>query len=188
METPVDVTEYEKVWSSTGGRYNGFDRYMARAACVNKYGFAIPTMEALNALLQLGPIIEVGAGSGYWAYELRKLGADIVASDLETDESTKRWKTKWTEMEKISAVEAVAKYRDRSLFMCWPSYEEDWSGLALAEYRGDRFALVAEDRLGCVGGRTLWDEIDANWEETRHIHIPQWDGIHDGLSIYRRKG
>jgi hypothetical protein len=49
---------------------------------IGAYSEAVPTTEALRALQALSPIIEVGAGRGYWARLLSELGCDIVASDL----------------------------------------------------------------------------------------------------------
>ena len=47
-------------------------------------GFAIPTREALDAILKHASsrgIVEMGAGTGYWAAMLRDHGADVVAFD-----------------------------------------------------------------------------------------------------------
>ncbi len=44
---------------------------------------AVPTPRALKALAKLGPIVEMGAGSGYWAAMLQSRGVDVVAYDLE---------------------------------------------------------------------------------------------------------
>jgi hypothetical protein len=185
------MSEYEQEWDLAGGKRRGMEGFLSRERCVKKYGFAIPTIEALRAIMYLGPVLEVGAGSGYWAYEMRKLGGDVVATEpdvLANDpEALVRWRAKWTEVEKLTALEALAKYPERVLFMCWPSYADEWSGVALEAYKGNVFALVAEDSYGCVGGENLWKEIYANWEEVQHIAIPQWEGIHDRLCIYRRK-
>ena len=44
-------------------------------------GFAVPNQAAIDIISALGPIIEVGAGTGYWAALLRHAGVDIVAFD-----------------------------------------------------------------------------------------------------------
>ena len=44
---------------------------------------AIPSAAALKALAKLGPIVEMGSGSGYWAAMLRERGVDVLAYDAE---------------------------------------------------------------------------------------------------------
>ena len=45
--------------------------------------FGIPSAAALEAIARHGPIIEVGAGTGYWAGLLQAMGVDIIAFDAE---------------------------------------------------------------------------------------------------------
>ncbi|KAG7385694.1 hypothetical protein PHYPSEUDO_001148 [Phytophthora pseudosyringae] len=47
-----------------------------------KYSWAIPDERALQILKHYGPIVEMGAGSGYWARLLQLRGVDLVAYDL----------------------------------------------------------------------------------------------------------
>src|SRR3954471_21819338 len=63
----------------------GFDAFpvLGQLGLSERYSFAIPSNEVLAALRALGPLVEVGAGAGYWARLLRDLGADVVATDLE---------------------------------------------------------------------------------------------------------
>ena len=36
------------------------------------YAWAIPSDEAIHAIAELGPLLELGAGTGYWAWLLRQ--------------------------------------------------------------------------------------------------------------------
>jgi hypothetical protein len=45
-----------------------------------KYAFGVPGNYALDCLARYGPLVEIGAGTGYWARCLRERGVDIVAS------------------------------------------------------------------------------------------------------------
>ncbi|EEY66398.1 uncharacterized protein PITG_03967 [Phytophthora infestans T30-4] len=47
-----------------------------------KYSWAIPDERALQIIKHYGPIVEMGAGSGYWARLLQLRGVDVVAYDL----------------------------------------------------------------------------------------------------------
>jgi len=48
---------------------------------IQKYAWAIPDERALKICSEFGPIIEVGAGKGYWAWLLKQRGVDIIAFD-----------------------------------------------------------------------------------------------------------
>src|SRR5687768_14809752 len=56
-------------------------RFVLRQRLFERYAHAIPTTQALRALLALGPILEIGAGAGYWARLLRDLGGDVIATE-----------------------------------------------------------------------------------------------------------
>src|ERR1019366_9271626 len=45
-----------------------------RSTMIDHYAYAIPNDAALDRLASLGPIVEVGAGAGYWAHLLRERG------------------------------------------------------------------------------------------------------------------
>ena len=46
-----------------------------------RYAYVFPTDSTLAMLAGLGLLVEIGAGTGYWAHRLRSVGADIVAFD-----------------------------------------------------------------------------------------------------------
>jgi protein-L-isoaspartate O-methyltransferase len=46
----------------------------------------VPNEEAIRQIAVLSPIVEVGAGLGYWASLIAKAGADIVAYDNAVNE------------------------------------------------------------------------------------------------------
>src|SRR5580692_3306348 len=62
--------------------------YKLRGQFVAKFGFAVITEEVIALLKGYQPILEVGAGSGYWSYELRKAGIDIITTDPGTGSYT----------------------------------------------------------------------------------------------------
>ncbi|KAJ0389913.1 hypothetical protein ATCC90586_010335 [Pythium insidiosum] len=47
-----------------------------------KYAWAIPDERALRIIKHFGPIVEMGAGTGYWGRLLELRGVDIVCYDL----------------------------------------------------------------------------------------------------------
>ena len=53
----------------------------ARDRLVARYSWAIPNDEAIRVLAAHAPLIELAAGTGYWAYLLRARNVDILAFD-----------------------------------------------------------------------------------------------------------
>lgn len=47
-----------------------------------RYAWAIPDDRALRILEEFSPVIEIGAGRGYWAHLLRERGVDTLAYDM----------------------------------------------------------------------------------------------------------
>ena len=88
---------------------------------LDKYAWAIPDQRALSILSSLAPLVEIGAGKGYWAYLLRNMDIDILTFDKHIDPSKE-----WTNINK--GTPANLKNREcngRSLFLCYP--DEDGS-------------------------------------------------------------
>lgn len=52
-----------------------------RPLLISRYAFSIPTEEALAAIGKRGPVVEMGAGTGYWSRCLRDRGVDVMAYD-----------------------------------------------------------------------------------------------------------
>ena len=56
-----------------------------RTDLIARYGFAVPSNEALNRIAHCSPagVIEIGAGTGYWAHALHARGVNVEAFDIE---------------------------------------------------------------------------------------------------------
>ena len=180
--------------------YDFYNRYatlphLERKSLVDEYSWAIPNDAALRAIAAEGPVIEVGAGAGYWAYCLRAMGADVIATDPDpAPSSTNTWckrSAPWTALEKLTAVKAARRYSDRTLFLCWPPIGGrkenigNYASRAVKAYHragGKTVIYVGERGDGCTGS---FDE--SQWTREREVEIPQWPGLHDDLTIWRRK-
>jgi hypothetical protein len=112
-----------------------------------RYAYVVPSDSALAMLAGLGPLVEIGAGTGYWAYRLRSIGVDIVAFDQAPldSERTNRYHSRtppWTHVEQGDQTE-LSGHADRCLFLCWPPL---FSSLrdCLTYYRGDTVAIIGD--------------------------------------------
>lgn len=154
-------------------------RRKAREFATLFFGFAVPTEPALQAIADLDrPIVEVGAGRAYWAHLLRKRGVRVEAYE------PAEWGWSWAE--------TVRRMPDQwrrtpALMFCWPSYDEPWPASYLRRYKGDTVIYIGEGDGGCTGDDRFHRLLDRYYETAAHVNIPQWDGIHDVLTIWRRK-
>lgn len=163
-----------------------------REECCHRYAWAVPSDDALSALLALGPLVEPFAGTGYWSRLLRDRGGDVVASDEAPPGSGRDncWHERpgaaaWTAVRTERAAVTTAEHSDRALFMCWPPNHEPDAALALRAYRGSAFAYLADRHLSADA--TFYAELAADWVCVRTIPVPRWRGCGDSLTIWRRR-
>lgn len=167
-----------------------FDR-KCREQWVKEFSWAIPNPEALRAIQHLGsPIVEIGAGSGYWGYLLRCLGIRCYLYDINPpDTCDNHWAsrgTQWTYVAK-GDVECLDRHPDCTLFLCWPPYQDDMALRAAERYTGQYLIYVGEGYGGCTGCDEFHQLLHNQFDECKRIDIPQFYGLHDELVIYKRK-
>lgn len=194
------LLEYRKLNTSMNGEWRpelySSDFYNIRTKFVTKYAWAIPNQAALDALKKYGPIVEMGAGNGYWAYCMRNEGVDVIAYDEVIGEryqtlggDVTAWGSSgsgWTEVLK-GTPEDLAKHADRTLFICWPPIDHPMATFSLDHYRGNTLIYIGESRGGCTGDDAFHWMLENEWEEIQEICIPAWPHMNDAMTIYRRK-
>jgi hypothetical protein len=181
-------------WLSPGPRMNAtLEDFRLRDDFIPKFGFAVLTDHIVRELLPLSPFVEVGAGSGYWSYELRRAGAIAEPTDPQTGKyffggKSQNWPSPYCHVEKLTGVEAVAKYPHHTLLTVWPDMQpETWPYDTLAAYQGDTVIYVGESDGGCTADERFHKLLEERFDDVETLHVPQFWGIHDYLSIYRRK-
>ncbi len=155
--------------------------FSVRDKLVKVFAWAIPNNDAIAALAKLPKIVEVGAGNGYWSHLVKRAGGDITPFD------TKPWLGSWTPVQKIdNGCQFLHKFK--TLFLCWPPYDDTMAFHYLSRFNGEYVAYVGEGHGGCTGDDAFHALLDDSWEEIETIDIPQWYGVHDRLYIFKRKG
>jgi hypothetical protein len=168
-------------WSVPGGLDNVLNLPARRRELTAMFSWAIPGEGALAVLGGYGPLVESGAGTGYWAALLRARGVDVVASDIA------RGRSPWTEVTPAHAVAAVRASRDRTLFVCWPPYDDDAASYAAVRaYRGENLLYVGGALGGPTGTVRFHTELELNWTAVEQVAVPNWPGLRDRLVVYRR--
>lgn len=206
------LQEFERAMAGAGDAPLGEVRDRAIAT----YAFAVPTDAALDAIARCAPqgVVEVGAGTGYWAQQLQQRGVDVLAFDVAPAPSDDReW---FADTEPWHPVQQgdhhlAAQHPDRTLLLVWPTKGAIWAADALADYHdagGECVAFVGEG----PGGRTGDDVFHAllgettgclqcdhgsvdspctcdahpRWTRVETVELPHWPGFHDDLHLYHR--
>jgi hypothetical protein len=164
-----------------------FDLYSARCEVVHSYSFGVPCEETVTAAAAKSPLVEVGAGSGHWAKLIAAAGGDIIATDAgDQGQYSKFWPT--AGIERLDAAEAVRKYADRNVFMCWPCYNKDWAYRAAAAMEPGRYLVyIGESAGGCTADITFFELLDASFDEVDRIAMPTWECIHDTFRLFVKR-
>jgi hypothetical protein len=155
-----------------------------------KYAWAIPDQEALDILVQHSPLIEIGAGRGYWAALAAAEGADIIAFDPvppNSDGANSWHRQPGTFFKVVQAdLEIVSRHPDRTLFLCWPPFNSDAALRTLRAYKGQTVIYVGDE--GQVAGTPqFYAELSTDFTRIQVVDIPRWPGINDRLEVWRRR-
>jgi hypothetical protein len=195
-----------------GGLRNVLDLPSRRKELAASFAWAIPAEPALAMLARYSPLLECGAGTGYWAALLAGRGADVLASDVAPpgqaaprgrpalsagvpgagDNRFHGTHRPWTEVAPLDAVRAVRAHPGRTLLLCWPPFDDDSASYApLRAYRGDVLLYVGDvpgpDGLtGATGTTRFHRELALNWTQAEQSALPNWPGLGDRLVVFRR--
>ena len=160
---------------------------LKRQELVQKYAWAIPNSKAIKLISEYGPIIEIGAGRGYWASLIANY-AEIVCFDKLTpphfyaNNSEKQYHPI-----QIGDASTLIEYPDYTLFLCWPPYNNFLAADCLKKYSGEYFIYVGESEGGCNAEEEFFNILDKNYRSIMRVDIPQFDIVHDYLRIFKRK-
>ena len=155
------------------------------------YAFAVPTQEALDALAGRAPLLEMGAGAGYWASLLRQMDVDVLAYDVDPAHNRYGLSPTWTAvLATDNACEVARVHATRTLFLCWPDDHTPFAHDVLAAYTsagGQMLAYVGEERGGCTADDSFFDLLEAAWAQFERLPLPNWPDRTDALRFYRRR-
>ena len=152
-------------------------------------GFSLITKNFIKALSEwIGDrsVLEIMAGTGYISKSLKDEGVNVVAvTDIK--ESSWGFKKEWTEVEKLSANEAIMKYNNVDIIICSWAYMDNTMYAALLtmrEYNPNAIILyIGEDYGGCTANDNFFENLisieDDAFEENVIPLYRRWGGIHD---------
>lgn len=164
-----------------------------RKSLVSQYAFSIPTADTLATVTRYSPLVEIGAGSGYWAMCLSACGADIISYELippvggqlaSVSETNWQFRKAWHPLLKGDE-SCAAAHPDRSLFLCWPPPENPMAARAIDHYRkagGSTVILLGEMKPLSMGDADLYALMKSlRTIERRPVH--GWPGMKEEIHI-----
>lgn len=189
---PLDLEENRLWYSGHAIEVEWFHvpRQARREALTKRYAWSIPTPHDLTwlaAQLDGQAVVEVGAGTGYWAWQLQQTGVDVAAYDLHADEKNHYCDPITYHPVLRGTAEIAAVYPDRALLLCWPPYNTSMAAEALRAYEGDTVVYVGEPGGGCTADDEFHETLEKEWHEVSRAprHVTWW-GIHDYVTLWRR--
>lgn len=163
--------------------------YEDRHECIAKYGFAIPDDEAIQKLVALSPIVELGAGIGYWASLIAEAGGQIECYDkflgAENDYPFKH-RDPWFPVQS-GEPELLTKHPAKTLLLSWPCYKSAFAYNCLKSFKGATVVYIGEGMGGCTANDAFHNRLARGWSEVDFVAIPRWDCINDWMTVYERR-
>jgi len=155
-----------------------------RRKLVAAYAWAIPSRLALETIQRYQPVIELGAGTGYWAFCLLQLGVDILAFDRNPN-APPHW-SKVAEGDEKLLADPQSPLHTRSLMLCWPPLNEPLALEALQLYRGETIIDIGEPRGGNTGSAAYIEKLETEYSLVESLSLPRWPGCQDELRVWLR--
>ncbi|CEG43654.1 uncharacterized protein PHALS_13952 [Plasmopara halstedii] len=162
--------------------------------CCHLYSYATPNQEALEVMAKYAPIVEIGAGTGYWCSLLQRAGVDVVAFDNippsgeSTQENAYHGHVPPFCSVQCGGPEILSQQdiRNRSLFLCYPPPGDTMAVRSIQLFQGDVVLHVGEWQ-GDTGDSRFENELQRRFVLEQEILLPNWGNSAYGLTVWRRK-
>jgi hypothetical protein len=157
-----------------GGRPDGSPRLAyAQLLLQSVYAYAIPSRETIDwvaAFCAGRPVVEPGAGRGYWAAQLTRAGIEVEAYDAEPPDQKENGsfpraagqRDVWHPVRETGNITA-----EHVLLLCWPpGWGNPMAADALAAFEaagGERLILIGEPRGGMNATDAFFDALTGGW-------------------------
>ncbi|MBY0551084.1 MAG: class I SAM-dependent methyltransferase [Candidatus Obscuribacterales bacterium] len=191
------LARYEAACASATTRAGYYHSYL-----IAHYAHSVPTEPVLAFIKALGPVVEVGAGTGYWSALLRARGAEVHAYDNWSSSSYAARNT-WTEVATGDAA-MTGKHPDHTLLLSWPSAGA--GSKALENFKGNRMIYVGEithsnyrnsaprlperETWHCdiMGDTQFFEMLQRDWNLVARLDTPQLTpSVNDAMYYFARR-
>jgi hypothetical protein len=178
----------------------GYAQIILQAA----YAYAVPSPETIAWVSQFcagTPVIELGAGRGYWAAQLARAEVDISAYDVEPPDRTNNASFPhaagqpevWSYVGNLHEFTAhLGTEPKATLFLCWPpGWNEPMASEALEAFEragGDRLMYIGEPKGGKTANDLFFDALASRWElSSADEKFVSWWNLADAAQGWTRR-
>lgn len=180
---------YQQIMQSPKGFFSEDELDLMKVAYRAAFSWCIPTEEIFTLLSMYSPFVEVGAGSGYWAWEMRKRGIKVTAFDclsnyLDSADNQQSW---------INDIcRAYAGYhtgrdsKNSTLLIVSPQYRGEMAYDALNAHKGKHFVYVGTPKIEMNCGDKFAAMLEQEYKPLCFSEIPNWPGDDNMCFIYER--
>ena len=166
------------------------------------YSYAVPSPETIQWVVDFSdgrPILELGAGRGYWAAQLSRAGLAVHAFELEPPDKAQNISFPH-EAGQADVWYPVASLDDLSLdacsnhvlLLCWPpGWGNTMASEALDAFEsvgGDRLIYIGEPRGGKTADEAFFDGLSARWTlDSSDPRFVSWWNLADSAHGWTRR-
>lgn len=158
---------------------------------VHVYAFAAPNRAAIKVLLRRAPLVEIGAGTGYWAWVLRQSGVDVLAFDVAppgqpaTASNTYHGRIPCFTEVTAGGVKQCGRYRQHTLLLCYPPPARSMAVDCLTQFRGNCVCVIGEWD-GDTGNASFTAALQTGWRLSERVPLPNWTDTSHELTVWER--
>jgi hypothetical protein len=149
------------------------------ARCAEHQSFVRWQPVIQDTLLRLGPLVDVGAGNGWWAKTLTDAGADVVVVEpgvarhpcFPTVRADHR---------------AIRDHPDRALVLMWPTKGDGWAADCVRRYQGHTVVYVGDLGFRETATVGLLFELQRRFTRVEKVLLHSWPHMFkDYLTVWR---
>lgn len=152
--------------------------HWTREMCTKTLAWAVPDEKAIQICVDNGPLIEIGAGLGYWAMLIQQQGGDIRPYDRtpawsgRVNNHVRKGMVGFTHVYLGGPPKIRAKINaGRTLLLCWPPYGSDMAVKCL-RHEPRKLIYVGEGHGGCCADDAFFEELSMRYELVMEHYIP----------------
>ena len=156
------------------------------------YAYAVPTSHAIESIVKYGPVVEIGAGTGYWASLLKKAGVKVVAYDsIPTNVEGEEQNEFHANVPSFCTVhqsgpQILRKYATHSLFVCFPPPDDNMALDSLRAFTGQHIIHIGEWE-GFTGSAEFENHLFNNFDLVQRVELPNWQDTCYDLTVWKRR-
>ncbi len=161
---------------------------------VSEYSFTIPYHDILKKVCSRSPIVEIGAGSGYWARCLYEMGCDVIAFDSFPPGDNNPWEwdkgNSWFDDTWYNIIQgdetSAALYPERTLLLAWPMPMNLMAYNTLSGYMnagGSTVIYIGDPHPSSSGDEHFYNLLYRQ-KLLEEVELYSWPGINEKMLIY----